>query len=173
VLDGIEMKIFLEISRRLNFTWRLQEPPEENKWGQKFENGSWSGGILGALVEGRADVGFCFLWLVDPQASDVDLTFPWNAVCNTFLVPRPQRLNKLSAVFLPFGLSLWVTITAATVLTATLLWFLARFGPQGLLSGTKGKSPASADSFDITTSVHRVPPLKSNNKTEMDSRFLC
>jgi hypothetical protein len=138
-LDGIEMKIFLEISRRLNFTWRLQEPPETNKWGQKFENGSWSGGILGALVEGRADVGFCLLWLVDSQASDVDLTFPWNAVCNTFLVPRPQRLNKASAVFLPFTLTLWATITAATALTATLQWSLSKLKPAGLSGATAGK----------------------------------
>jgi hypothetical protein len=150
-LDGIEMKIFLEVSRRLNFTWRLQEPPETNKWGQKFENGSWSGGVVGALVEGRADVGFCFLWLVDPQAHDIDLTFPWNAVCNTFLVPRPERLNKLSAVFLPFRSSLWATVSVATVFTATLLWILARLSPPGPPTATGGKSVASLDSSNITT----------------------
>jgi hypothetical protein len=123
-LDGIEMKIFLEISRRANFTWTLQQPPESNKWGQKIENGSWLGGIMGALVEGRADVAFCHLWLIDSQASEVDLTFPWNAVCNTFLVPRPRRLNQLSAVFLPFASPLWVAIIAATVFTASMLWCL-------------------------------------------------
>jgi hypothetical protein len=138
-LNGIEMKIFLEVAHHLNFTWRLEEPPEENKWGQKYQNGSWSGGIVGALVEGRADVGFCFLWLVDPQASDVDLTFPWNTACNTFLVPRPERLNKLSAVFLPFESALWGTIIAATVFTATLLRILARFSPPGAPNTTKGK----------------------------------
>jgi hypothetical protein len=143
-LDGIEMKIFLEVSRRLNFTWKLEEPPEKNKWGQKYENGSWSGGIIGALVDGRADVGFCFLWLVDPQASDIDLTFPWNSVCNTFLVPRPERLKKLSAIFLPFRSSLWSSLIAATMFTATLMWILARLSPQGSPNATEGKVVSAA-----------------------------
>jgi hypothetical protein len=139
------MKIFLEVANHLNFTWRLEEPHEENKWGQKYQNGSWSGGVIGALVEGRADVGFCFLWLVDPQASAVDLTFPWNAVCNTFLVPRSERLKKLSAVFLPFQSTLWFTIFAATVSIATLLRVLARCSPPGASSTTKGKSVTALD----------------------------
>jgi hypothetical protein len=125
-LDAIEMKIFLVISRRLNFTWRLQEPSERNRWGLKFEKASWSGGIIGALVEGRADVGFCSLWMVDPQTSDIDLTFLWITVCVTFLVPRPQHLNQLSAVFLPFTLSLWVAIIAAILLTTSIEWCLQR-----------------------------------------------
>ena len=133
------MKIFLEVANHLNFTWRLEEPPEENKWGQKYRNGSWSGGILGALVEGRADVGFCFLWLVDPQANDVDLMFPWSTVCNTFLVPRPERLKKFGAAFMPFEATLWGTIIGATVFTATWLWILARLRPPGTSNTNKGK----------------------------------
>jgi hypothetical protein len=146
------MKIFLEVSRRLNFTWKLEEPPEKNKWGQKSENGSWSGGIIGALVDGRADVGFCFLWLVDPQASDIDLTFPWNSVCNTFLVPRPERLKKLGAIFLPFRSSLWSSLTAATMFTATLMWILARLSPQGAPNTTEGKGVSAATI--LPTSLH-------------------
>ena len=133
------MKIFLEVAHQLNFTWRLEEPPEENKWGQKYQNGSWSGGIVGALVEGRADVGFAYLFLVDPQASDVDLTFPWSTVCNTFLVPRAERLKNLGAIFLPFKTTLWVTIIGATVFTATWLRTLARFSPLDASNTTKGK----------------------------------
>ena len=138
-LNGIEMKIFLEVAHHLNFTWRLEEPPEENKWGQKYHNGSWSGGILGALVEGRADVGFCFLWLVDPQASEVDLMFPWSTVCNTFLVPRSERLKNVGAIFLPFETTLWCTIICATVFTATWLRILARFSLSDASNTNKGK----------------------------------
>jgi hypothetical protein len=126
VLDGIEMRMFLEISRRLNFTWRIQEPPEINKYGQRFENGSWSGGVFGALAEGRADVGLCNLFLIHPRQTVADFTLPWATVCFTFLVPRPHRLNQLRAVFLPFTTSLWVAITAATGLIACVLWWMQR-----------------------------------------------
>jgi hypothetical protein len=138
-LKGIEMKIFLEVAHHLNFTWRLEEPPELNKWGQKYQNGSWSGGVLGALVQGRADVGFGFLWLVDPQASDVDLTSPWGTVCNTFIVPRPERLKNFGAIFLPFETTLWAMVIGATVFTATCLRMLARFSPTDASNTAKGK----------------------------------
>jgi hypothetical protein len=159
--------MFLEISRRLNFTWRLQQPHERNSWGQKFENGSWSGGIVGALAEGRADVGFCCLWLVDPQASDIDLTFPWNELCNTFLVPRPRRLNQLSAVFLPFALSLWATITLVMLFTATVLWLLPRLRPASQPSATQGKGLAPVDITTLVSIVTPSPPKNCNIKTEL------
>jgi hypothetical protein len=90
-------------------------------------------------VEGRADMGFGFLWLVDPQASDIDLTFPWGTVCNTFLVPRPERLKKLGAIFLPFETTLWARIIGATVFTATALRILVRFSSAVASKTTKGK----------------------------------
>jgi hypothetical protein len=113
------MKIFLEVAHHLNFTWRLEEPPEENKWRKKYQNGSWSGGVIIALVERRADVRFGFLFLVDPQASEVDLMFPWSTVCNTFFVPCPEHLRNFGAAFLPFETALWGMIIGAAVFTAT------------------------------------------------------
>jgi len=138
-MNDTEMKIFLEVAQHLNFMRRLEEPPEENKWGQNYQNGSLSGGVIGALVEGRADLGFCFLWLVDPQASDVELTFPWSTVCNNFLVPRPERLKNFGAAFLPFKTALWGTIIGVTVFTDTCLRILSRFSPPDSSNTTKGK----------------------------------
>jgi hypothetical protein len=138
-LNGTEMKIFLEVAQHLNFTWRFEEPPEVNIWEQKCQNGSWSGGVIGALVEGRADVGFGYLFLIDPRASDVDLTFPWSTVCNTFLVPQSERLKDLGAIFLPFKTTLWVMIIGTTVFTATWLRILARFSPPDISNTAKGK----------------------------------
>jgi hypothetical protein len=80
---------------------------------------------------------------VDPQASDIDLTFPWNSVCNTFLVPRPERLKKLGAIFFPFTSSLWSSLAAVTIFTATLLWILARLSPQGASNIAQGKDIAT------------------------------
>ncbi|PSN46628.1 Ionotropic receptor 105 [Blattella germanica] len=125
-LDGIEMKIFLEVSKRLNFTWKIEEPQELNKWGQKFKNGTWSGGIVGALVEKVVDIGFCCLWLTIPQSEDIDLTLPWGIHCNTLLVPRPRRLQKLGALFYPFTKSVWILFIAAIFFVSTTLWCLEK-----------------------------------------------
>ena len=116
------MRIFLEISRRLNFTWTLYEPEDSNKWGKKLENGSYSGGVAGDLFDRRSDMGFCFLWLTSPKADDLDFTFPWNSVCNTFLVPRAQPLHQLLAVFYPFTASLWALLAISVVFMSLLQW---------------------------------------------------
>ncbi|PSN46632.1 Ionotropic receptor 103 [Blattella germanica] len=126
-LDGIELQVFLEVIRRLNFTWKLLEPTDDNKWGWKMENGSWSGGVIGQLVNEETDVGFCFLWMVSPQAEDIDLTFPLSSTCNTFMVPRPRPLKQLLAVFKPFRASLWASVFGALCFISIVTWKFRRF----------------------------------------------
>jgi hypothetical protein len=91
------------------------------------------------IVERRAGVVFDYEILVDPQESNVDLTFPWSTVCNTFLVPRPERLKNLGDNFLPFKRTLWDTIIGATVFMATWLRILVRFSTPDASNNTKGK----------------------------------
>ncbi|PSN46629.1 Ionotropic receptor 108 [Blattella germanica] len=126
-LDGIEMKIFLEVAKRLNFSWKLDEPTDPvNKWGQKSSNGTWSGGYKAALASGKADVGFCCLWLMAEQYEDFDMTIPWDIQCSSFLVPRPRRLSNFGAIFSPFTTTLWVVIIVTAILTLLILHCLQR-----------------------------------------------
>jgi hypothetical protein len=90
-------------------------------------------------VERRAGVEFDYVFLVDPQEIDVDLTFSWSTVCNTILVPRPEHLKNLGDNFLPFKRTLWDTIIGATVFTATWLQILARFSTPDASNNPKGK----------------------------------
>ncbi|PNF27559.1 hypothetical protein B7P43_G02869 [Cryptotermes secundus] len=96
-LDGIEMLAFLELSKRLNFTWKLHEP--SGNWGH-FNNGTWSGGLIGGLASGALDVAFCTLWITEEQMTVMDYVVPWNQICNTFLVPRSGVTLTWRSVFL-------------------------------------------------------------------------
>ncbi|PSN46631.1 Ionotropic receptor 107 [Blattella germanica] len=169
-LDGIEMKIFLEVSKKLNFTWKLREPTELNKWGFRERNGTWSGGIKGPLANGTADVGFCCLWLIVPQFQDFDLTFSWDILCNTFVVPRPRRLNNVGAIFRPFENPLWCALMLVTFLTAFIMQRL-----QGVSCRThliKNERDLVKDSLDLLgiLMLASFPPLRSECQ---ERRHIC
>ncbi|KAG8254708.1 hypothetical protein J6590_005266 [Homalodisca vitripennis] len=59
VYDGIEMKMVQEAAQKLNFTWKLVSLKGNGKWGVMLPNGTWKGGVFGALQDAEADVGFC------------------------------------------------------------------------------------------------------------------
>ncbi|PSN46634.1 Ionotropic receptor 106 [Blattella germanica] len=158
-LDGIEMKIFLEVSKHLNFTWKLKEPMEINKWGSKLENGTWTGGIKGPLASATADVGFCCLWLTLPHFKDFDLTIPWDILCNTFLVPRPRRLSDVGAIFTPFQRALWCLLVAIIFATANMLIWLERISSlMGFRRTGQGLCKHIMDLLGILTLASFPPP---------------
>ena len=123
--DGIETKIFKEISHRLNFTYILHQPPDDNRYGWMKDSNTYSGGLIGSLKEGTADVSFCSLWMVEKQVEAMEVTTPWNQMCITFLVPQPQLAKRLDAVFLPFQPSLWILLSVSEILSAVVLYALA------------------------------------------------
>ena len=124
-LDGIEMLTFLEISKRLNFTWELREPVDENKWGS-LENGTWTGGVFGQLANRTSDVAFCALWITEQQSKYADFTVPWNQVCNTFLVPKPRRKHSWHAVFNSLHGYVWVLVGLSVLFTSWVTCFITK-----------------------------------------------
>ncbi|XP_023713689.2 glutamate receptor ionotropic, delta-1 [Cryptotermes secundus] len=120
-LDGIEMLAFLELSKRLNFTWKLHEP--SGNWGH-FNNGTWSGGLIGGLASGALDVAFCTLWITEEQMTVMDYVVPWNQICNTFLVPRSGVTLTWRSVFLTLDGKVWAVLGLSVLATSLALFIL-------------------------------------------------
>jgi hypothetical protein len=98
------MLAFLELSKRLNLTWQIRESTEN--WG-RFNNGTWSGGLIGGLASGYLDVAFCALFIVEEQMTVIDYVMPWNQLCNTFLVPRQGVTLSWSSILLTLDAAVW------------------------------------------------------------------
>lgn len=80
--DGIEMNVFKELAKIMNFSWKINELGDEvDKWGKQFD-GHWVGGIMEPLTEGSAQVGFANIWQSPWQISDLDFTTSWMTVRN-------------------------------------------------------------------------------------------
>lgn len=79
--DGIEIRILNELAYSLNFTPVLMNGLGVGKWGLMLPNGSWVGGISGALEIGDAELGFCNIWNALRYVNSFDFGPQWNVVC--------------------------------------------------------------------------------------------
>lgn len=126
VPDGVEMAVFLALSRRLNFTWQLNDLHDADLWGHHDTNGTWSGGIVGSMSQKLADIAFCGIYIEETIMQEMDLTIPWTHYCLTFLVPRRARSFRFAFLY-TFQPLLWLLITIVTLGTAVVMWLLSRF----------------------------------------------
>lgn len=78
--DGIEMRMLKELAYRVNFTPYFVDGSGVGKWGIMLPNGSWAGGVAGALESGEADLGFCNVWNVLRYFNSFDFGPQSNAV---------------------------------------------------------------------------------------------
>ncbi|XP_050531461.1 uncharacterized protein LOC126900068 [Daktulosphaira vitifoliae] len=126
--EGIECRIFKEISRRLNVTVNLISS-KKHKWGQFVSsNGSWTPGSTKYLQDKIVDVALGSLWIEQNKFTFIDISNHWGYVCLKFLVSKPSPLTKKwGLIFKPFPLSLWLLLLVATMINTFTLWKIAVF----------------------------------------------
>ncbi|GLG96676.1 Uncharacterized protein GBIM_03593, partial [Gryllus bimaculatus] len=107
----------------------LESPPGPNLWGSVLPNGSFSGGVMGALAEGRVEVAFANLWITPERLARLAMGPPLGLTCHTFAVRRQSGSQWLN-VARPFEAPLWGAAAAACALVAAALRLLsAPFAP--------------------------------------------
>jgi hypothetical protein len=112
------MLAFLELSKRLNFTWQINE--SSDNWG-RFNNGTWTGGLLGGLASRNLDAAFCTLWIVEEQVAVMDYVVPWNQICNTFLVPRQGVTLTWRSILFTLDAAIWGMLGFSIIFTSLAL----------------------------------------------------
>lgn len=117
--SGIEYNIIQEITRNwlLNMNIANYSNNDKSKW--NF--------LVDVLLEGKADIGMCSLWLnsmVD-LFPNVSITYPFIDICVTLVVPKPQVLPDISYVFQPIQFDLWVVFVIFVPSIALLIWLFS------------------------------------------------
>ncbi|GAB1864213.1 Ionotropic glutamate receptor L-glutamate and glycine-binding domain-containing protein [Camponotus japonicus] len=108
--DGIEVKIFLLIAEKLNFTWTLRKPPGDYRYGRRVNSTYWNGGVIQLLREKKIDLAFGSIWLTSNHSDFVNMTEPWYQMYMHFLVPRPQPITNFWALTRPFPVECWLLL---------------------------------------------------------------
>lgn len=97
------LQIMQALSSIMNFKPKVYEPQNANEeqWGHKQLNGSFSG-LLGEMVNGKADIALGNLHYTPYHLQLTDLTIPYISQCLTFLTPESLTDNSWKTLILPF-----------------------------------------------------------------------
>ncbi|PZC84641.1 hypothetical protein B5X24_HaOG200761 [Helicoverpa armigera] len=126
-LGGVEVEILHTLAEKMNFKPRAYQAAnaEIHKWGQKQPNGSFSG-LLGEMVNGRADVALGNLQYTPYHLGLTDLSIPYTSQCWTFLTPEALTDNSWKTLILPFKLYMWIAVLLVLLITGTIFYGLAK-----------------------------------------------
>ncbi|CAK1581472.1 unnamed protein product [Parnassius mnemosyne] len=127
-VGGVEIEILNTIASKMNFKPKLYQPlnAEQNKWGQKQPNGSFSG-LLGEMVTGKADIAVGNLQYTPYYQELTDLSIPYTSQCWTFLTPEAMTDNSWKTLILPFKLYMWIAVLLVLLVTGSIFHGLAKF----------------------------------------------
>jgi hypothetical protein len=121
---GFEIRLLEFVAEAMNMSIVYRPPPLE-KWGQKLENGSWTG-IEGDLTLGRADIGLAGMILSQDEAVDMDFTVSHGSLGFMWVVPCARPFPRWKSITRVFSLAAWLLIFMTIILGAIILMCLAR-----------------------------------------------
>ncbi|XP_046605757.1 uncharacterized protein LOC124298149 isoform X2 [Neodiprion virginianus] len=128
--DGIELRMFMLIAERLNFTWSIRSPPGQYKVGRLTDNNTWEGGMISQLLAKEVDLAFGGIWLKADHNMLTNLTGPWGLLEIKFLVPRPKPFTSFLALTKPFTPLVWTSVILTLLWQTCYMTIRARVKPQ-------------------------------------------
>ncbi|XP_063587837.1 glutamate receptor ionotropic, delta-1-like [Penaeus indicus] len=171
---GRDIGVVETLAKVMNFTLTYTEPPEGELWGNKLEDGSWTG-LFGFLERGDADIGVgnTFVSNVNGRLDVVEFSSPYDADVSCFLGTRPPPLPRWQRILYPFQLSTWVAFLVGLLLSGPVLCFLARVWDVRNEEHSSFKSLLNASLY--TLGLHLREPqayLPSRRSTQVFVSFL-
>ncbi|XP_053671602.1 uncharacterized protein LOC128721830 [Anopheles nili] len=168
-IDGTESRLFVEFCAKLNCRLDISLD-EAGEWGQIFDNRTGDG-IIGAVVERRADIGVGALYSWFHEFQFLSLSKPISRTGVTCIVPKPQPLSSWMTPILPFSLWMWLAVIG-TVLVSTVCEVLLSILSQRLLT----KKPGQVDVCESVMGVMSIFILQAvllrTNKNPFTSQMI-
>ncbi|XP_055608597.1 glutamate receptor 3-like [Uranotaenia lowii] len=123
-LDGTEPTLILEFCSRYNCTVEASFD-EAHFWGNVYDNGTGNG-LLGAVVERRADMAVAAIYYWRKPYEFSTYTQPISRSGITVLVPKPRMLAPWRTPFLSFAGSLWIAVFVAFCAGTIAVWLIEK-----------------------------------------------
>ncbi|XP_074663065.1 glutamate receptor ionotropic, NMDA 1-like [Tubulanus polymorphus] len=152
---GYCIDLLIEISTSENFTFDMYLVPD-NKFGSLDRvNGSserqWNG-LMGELVNGRADMIVAPMTIDPDRAQYVDFTKPFKYQGITILVKKAQKESSLDSFLQPFKDTLWILVVLSVHVVALVLYLLDRFSPFGRFKLAKSND-TQEDALNLSSAM--------------------
>ncbi|KAL0117227.1 hypothetical protein PUN28_010223 [Cardiocondyla obscurior] len=125
--EGFAIDIIQEMSKILKFNYTFEV---ENVYGA-FNNQTkkWNG-MIGKIIDDKADLAITDLTITSEREQAVDFTSPFMNLGISILYRKPTKAPPSFLSFLgPFSNGVWLMLIAAYIIVSTLLFFIGKLSP--------------------------------------------
>ncbi|XP_017869287.1 PREDICTED: uncharacterized protein LOC108617928 [Drosophila arizonae] len=128
IWEGYCIDFIKRLAEKLNFDYEIVAPVQGHM-GERNERGEWDG-VIGDLVSGETDLAIAALKMYSEREEVVDFLPPYYEQTGISIVMRkPIRRTSLFKFMTVLRLEVWLSIVAALVGTALMIWFMDKYSP--------------------------------------------
>lgn len=95
-----------------------------SKWGDRLNNGTWTG-LIGDVSSGTTTLGVANVFTTQHYTEQVEMSYPYDISCSTFLTPPPEPWPQFYALIKPFDPLLWLITFLSLFLGGMLIQLIA------------------------------------------------
>ncbi|EAT33057.1 AAEL014686-PA [Aedes aegypti] len=141
-LRGIEGDMLNMISSELNFTYEVVEMTGDDRWGQIYGNGTFTGAIK-LVVEGSVNMSTGCFSMRGERMSVMRSSASYYTIKMMFAVPPGRPYTAFEKMFRPFSAVTWMMVTLYTLAGAGVILVL-QFYPWSVRNFVYGRSTGMA-----------------------------
>ncbi|XP_055379345.1 glutamate receptor 3-like [Condylostylus longicornis] len=124
--EGFLCDLIYVLSKQMKFNYSIYIASDNYYGSFDFKRNEWNG-IIGEIVDGKADIGMADLTVTSKRYEAIDFTIPYMQLGISALIYNdPQPVPKLFSFLQPFNLEVWYFMIAAYLATLTILILLIR-----------------------------------------------
>lgn len=124
--EGYAVDLIHEISRILGFNYTINLAPDGRYGSLNKQTGEWDG-MIGELLNQRADLAIADLTITYEREQVVDFTMPFMNLGISILYRKPiKQPPNLFSFLSPLSLDVWIYMATAYLGVSVLLFILAR-----------------------------------------------
>ncbi|XP_055381684.1 glutamate receptor ionotropic, kainate 2-like [Condylostylus longicornis] len=128
--EGYSMDLIDEISQIVGFKYEFVLSPDGKYGAFDKSTGKWNG-IVGQVMEGKADMGICDLTMTSARRTVVDFTPPFMTLGISILYIKADPVPPdLFSFRLPFSADVWKYTSAAYLGISLMVFVTARIAPD-------------------------------------------
>ncbi|XP_066999458.1 glutamate receptor ionotropic, kainate 2 isoform X3 [Anabrus simplex] len=147
--EGFSLDLIDEIARELKFKYEFRLVPDQKHGTQDQKTGEWNG-LMGELLNRRADLAICDLTITYEREKAVDFTMPFMNLGISILYKKTGKSETNLFSFLePFSFDVWIYMATAYLGVSVILFVLSRISPYEWVS----KHPCQAEPSELVNSL--------------------
>ncbi|RDD46626.1 Glutamate receptor ionotropic, kainate 2 [Trichoplax sp. H2] len=162
--EGIVKDLLVELSKMLQFTYKLSLTEDRNYGSVNETTNQWTG-MVKKIIDQKADIAAGAFSITASRSHVIDFTKPFLDQGVTMLVAKPKSLPpSIFQCFAPFTLNVWLLIAGSIIFTGVIFYATGYLSPFDLYGSAVRHLPLHANDSDYSgNSIPRVDKLRWKN----------